>query len=277
MPEQRSRSPARQPRLPRVHERRRPRGGLPLAGAVVGARPRRRRSTPAIRCRRRRRRPAPGPPSAGGRRRARAISSAWRPLSTTRPSSRTRMRSAPITLESRCAKISVVRPAMSRSSASWIDRLALRVHRRQRLVEHEDGRVAQQRPRDGDALALAAREAHAALAHDRLRSPGAARAMNSWALAARAAASSSAARGVGLAHAEVVLDGAVEEIGVLADHRDVRRAARRGASVAHVAPAHEHARRPAGRGGAAAGARSWTCPRRSVPRCPRARRRPPRS
>ena len=30
------------------------------------------------------------------------------------------MRSAPITLDRRCAKISVVRPCMSRSSASWI-------------------------------------------------------------------------------------------------------------------------------------------------------------
>ena len=34
----------------------------------------------------------------------------------------------------------------------------------ERLVEHQDGRVAEQRARDGDALALAAREPHAALA-----------------------------------------------------------------------------------------------------------------
>ena len=44
--------------------------------------------------------------------------------------------------------------------------------------------------------------------------------MNSWTLAARAAASSSGARGVGLAQADVVLDGAVEEVGVLVHHRD---------------------------------------------------------
>ena len=46
------------------------------------------------------------------------------------------------------------------------DRFALGVHRRQRLVEDEDGRVAQKGAGDGDALALAARQAHPALAHD---------------------------------------------------------------------------------------------------------------
>ncbi len=51
---------------------------------------------------------------------SRRISSAWLPLSTTRPWSSTRMRSAPITLDSRCARISVVRPCASRSSACWI-------------------------------------------------------------------------------------------------------------------------------------------------------------
>ena len=44
--------------------------------------------------------------------------------------------------------------------------------------------------------------------------------MNSSALAARAAAAQLGRRRVGLAHAEVLLDGAVEEIGVLAHHRD---------------------------------------------------------
>ena len=45
-------------------------------------------------------------------------------------------------------------------------RLVLGVHRRERLVEHQDRRVAQQRAGDGDALALAAREPDAALADD---------------------------------------------------------------------------------------------------------------
>ena len=51
---------------------------------------------------------------------SRAISSAWLPLCTTVPLSNTRMRSAPITLDRRCARISVVRPTISRSSACWI-------------------------------------------------------------------------------------------------------------------------------------------------------------
>ena len=46
--------------------------------------------------------------------------------------------------------------------------LALIVERARRLVEDEDARVAHQRTGDGDALALAARQARAALANDRL-------------------------------------------------------------------------------------------------------------
>ena len=51
---------------------------------------------------------------------SRAISAACVPSSTTCPWSSTRMRSAPITLDSRCASTSVVRPRVSRSSACWI-------------------------------------------------------------------------------------------------------------------------------------------------------------
>ena len=42
--------------------------------------------------------------------------------------------------------------------------LALGVERAGRLVEQQDGRVAEQRAGDGDALALAARQPHAARA-----------------------------------------------------------------------------------------------------------------
>ena len=77
-------------------------------------------------------------------------------------------------------------------------RLALRVHRRERLVQDQDGRVPQERPRDGDALALAAGEPDAALAHHGLVAPGQAVAMNSSALAARAAAASSSGVASGL-------------------------------------------------------------------------------
>ena len=82
--------------------------------------PRAARRVPRSPGRGRRRAPRPAPPSAGDRGRRARISSAWRPLSTTRPWSSTRMRSAPITLDRRCARISVVRPCASRSSACWI-------------------------------------------------------------------------------------------------------------------------------------------------------------
>src|SRR5262250_3393903 len=43
--------------------------------------------------------------------------------------------------------------------------LAFRVQVRGRLIQDQDGRILQERARDGDALTLAARELHAALAH----------------------------------------------------------------------------------------------------------------
>jgi hypothetical protein len=99
--------------------------------------------------------------------------------------------------------------------------LVLGVDRRQGLVQHQDRGVAQQRAGDGDALALAARQLHALLADDggiALRQPG------------DEAVDVGGPRGrldVGLAgvrpaHADVVLDRAVEEEGVLADDRDHR-------------------------------------------------------
>ena len=98
-------------------------------------------------------------------------------------------------------------------------RLALGVDGRERLVEHQHGRVAQERPRDRDALPLAAGEAHAPLADDRrvaLREPG------DELLGVRRPRGSPQLVGtrIGLAHADVVLDGAVEEPRVLADERD---------------------------------------------------------
>src|SRR5215467_9182409 len=126
------------------------------------------------------------------------MSSAWVPLSTTRPPSRARMRSAPITLD---------------------HRLALRIHRGERLVEDENGRVTEEGARDGDALALAAGETHAALAHHRLIALGEARDELLGVGGARRRLELGGSR-FRLAHAQVVLHGALEEIGVLAHHRD---------------------------------------------------------
>ena len=51
--------------------------------------------------------------------------------------------------------------------------LGLGVERRRRLVEDENRRVDEQRPRDGEALPLAAGEARAALAEDGVVAVGA--------------------------------------------------------------------------------------------------------
>ena len=99
---------------------------------------------------------------------AAAISSSCVPTSTTRPPSRTTIWSASRTVESRWAIAIVVRPSTSRVERLLHEPLGLRVERRGRLVEHEDRRVAQDRARDREPLLLAAREAVAALADDRV-------------------------------------------------------------------------------------------------------------
>ena len=72
----------------------------------------------------------------------------------------------------------VVRCCISRSSACLHQPLALRVERAGRFVEQQDRRILQHRARDGDALPLAARQAHASLAEERVVALAAARAMN---------------------------------------------------------------------------------------------------
>ena len=119
------------------------------------------------------------------------------------------------------------------------DRLVLGVHGRQRLVEHQDRRVAQQRPGDGDALTLPAGETDAALADDgpvtlgQLHDEpvcvgGAGRGLELF------------PGGIGLSETQVVLDAAVEEIGVLIYDGDVA-VQIRGAKAAQIAPADAHA------------------------------------
>ena len=69
---------------------------------------------------------------------------------------------------SRWAMTSVVRPCISVSERALHQRLAFGVEGRGRLVEKEDRRVLEQRPGDGEALALAAGQRHAALANQRV-------------------------------------------------------------------------------------------------------------
>ena len=63
-------------------------------------------------------------------------------------------------------------PRVHRVELALDRRLGLGVDRRERVVEDQDRRVEQQRARERGALALSAREHHAALAHDRVVAVG---------------------------------------------------------------------------------------------------------
>ena len=98
-------------------------------------------------------------------------------------------------------------------------RLVLRVHRGKRFVENEDRRVPQQRTGDRQALALAARQQHAALADHRVVTVRQQRDELVRIGVARRDLDL-VAGGVGLAEPQIVFDGAVEQVGVLVDHGD---------------------------------------------------------
>ena len=154
-------------------------------------------------------------------------------------------------------------------------RLVLGVDRGQRLVQHQDRRVAQQGAGDGDALALAAGQLHALLAD---HGPIALRQRLDEAVDV-GGAGGGLDLGLGRvrpAHADVVLDRAVEQEGVLGHHRDHRPDLGEG-QAAQIVPAEADRALPPGRRSAAAGARSTTC-RRRTGRPRRSARRPgPRS
>ena len=99
----------------------------------------------------------------------RTSSSAAVPTSTTRPASRTAIRSARASVERRWATSSVVRlpaPSTSSRSAAWISRLDRGVDGGGRVVEHEHPRGEQQRAGQRDPLPLPAGEGEALLADD---------------------------------------------------------------------------------------------------------------
>ena len=115
------------------------------------------------------------------------------------------------------------------------DRLVLRVHCGQRLVQDQDRRVSQQGAGDRDPLALPARELDAALADDRgvaVRQP-----RDELVRIRGACGGLDLFRGcVGFPEAYVVFDGAVKKVGVLVHHRDVGVDVV-GAEVAQIVPA----------------------------------------
>ena len=88
------------------------------------------------------------------------------------PPSSTTISSASAIVDSRWAMISVVRPAISSREGAADLALGRRVDRRRRVVEDQDARVRDDRARDRDALALAARERQAALADARVVAGG---------------------------------------------------------------------------------------------------------
>ena len=102
-------------------------------------------------------------------------SSACVPASAMRPASSTTIWSASRMVESRCAITTVVRPRISDRIASWTRTLRFGVERARRLVEEQDGRILQEGAGERDALALAARQAHAARPDFACRSPPAVR------------------------------------------------------------------------------------------------------
>ena len=125
--------------------------------------PRRAPRTPARAARARRSRGRPGSSSS---------SSSCVPRATMRPRSRTTSSSASAIVESRWATISVVRPFIASRSPRRMRASVRRVDGRGGVVEDEDPRVEDERPRDRDPLALSARERDPALADHRVVAVG---------------------------------------------------------------------------------------------------------
>ena len=144
------------------------------------------------------------------------------------------------------------RPSAHEAREGVLDhRLVLRIDRRERLVEQQDRRIPQERAGDGDALALAARKADAALADHRV-------------VALRQAGDEAVSVGrpcggfhfgvarVRLAEADVLRRRAVEQVRVLVDDAEARAersaveraqvlAAKQDAARLRVVEAHEQA------------------------------------
>ena len=207
--------------------------------------------------------PAPGRAARRGRRARSARRES--PRSTTRPSSSTTIWSASRTLATRCEITITVRPREDLAQVAADRGLGLGVDARERVVEDQDARPQRERARQRGALALAAREHHAALADQRVVARRAAR-RRPW-RAARAPPPRAPARGSGRGEAvrDVLAERHREQEGVLRHHRDVRAQRARAGSGSR-----RHRRGRAGRRAprrAAGSARpACSCPNRWAPR-----------
>ena len=147
--------------------------------------------------------------------------------------------------------------------ASRIAASVLRVDGGERIVEHEHLRLAHERAREGDALLLAARELHAALADDGVEPSGSDRDLvEHLGLARRRRGSRPCASGdSGSSSAKPMLrvDRGREEERVLLRVADGR-AHRRERQIADVVAVEEHGARRASAGGARAAWRSCVLP-----------------
>ena len=113
----------------------------------------------------------------------------------------------------------VVRPSDEPFERLLHQAFGLRVERRRRLVEHEDGRVAEHGARNRHALLLAAGEPVAALADDRVVALGE-RGDQVVDLGCPRGGLHLRVRGARLREAEVLPHGLVEEIGLLRHDSD---------------------------------------------------------
>ena len=136
----------------------------------------------------------------------------------------TRIWSASRMVDSRWAMTSEVRPVRAVFERLLDGGLRLGVQMRGGLVEHHDGRCLQQQPGQGDPLLLAARQPVAAVAHDGVQAVGQHRdQVPDLRRPARLDQFLLGRPGTGVR--EIGPDRVVEQVRVLGDHADRRRAA----------------------------------------------------
>lgn len=140
---------------------------------------------------------------------------------TRRPASTRRRTSHPSSVERRCATTKVVRPLHQALDGLHHVGLGLRVQRARRLVEQEQRRVLEERAREREPLALAARQGEAALADDGLVALR--QAQHELVGAGRAGGGLDVGEGgLGAAVGDVLADRGGEEDGLLQDDRELR-------------------------------------------------------
>ena len=191
------------------------------------------------------------------------------PSSTIRPWSMTTMRSAARTVARRCAMTIVVRSLHQPVERVLHQPLAFGVERRGRFVEQQQGRIAQQRAGDRDALALAARQARAAFAHEGVEPVGQ-RAQEILGIGVARRLPQLVLARVPIAVAQIVARARGEHHRFLRHHRDAL-ADVGGIGVAKVDAVEQHAARAADRRSARRAGR-WSSCRRPTGRPPRAAR-----